>query len=372
MDKNKVKKLLLVFLFVFTTLSACATAQAATKKTVTQMTVGNTKSYAYKVKSSKKSVIRVAKSNGKYMVKAQKAGVATLTFYNKKGKVSKKAYVAVLKGYPTTETYVVKKKTISLKLNGLPNGVTAKYSSSDKQIATVSSKGVVTGKKKGTATITAKVYYKGKKIKTVKRKVTVVNKASAIPEQSGPAIVPTASPTVDIQCSITKDWVYLDEGYDKSNIHVVETDAKGNKNDGSGLIKGVNFFKLGYVGTTKLIVTVSGVKIGDVGIDRKVFTFPIKAISRTDPTITEPKTQYEIDTGATLTELTIFYPNGTVYTGAEIQDGCIDMAAIYSDGHVEYSPNYKTDFTPKDTPGIYPVTVTYGHLTIETQVEVWC
>lgn len=60
-----------------------------------------------------------------------------------------------------TTAYVVKGKTTKLKVNGTSK--TVKWYTSNKNIATVSSKGVVTGKAKGKATITAKV--SGKKLK---------------------------------------------------------------------------------------------------------------------------------------------------------------------------------------------------------------
>lgn len=73
---------------------------------------------------------------------------------------------AAVKGLDRTELFLYEGDSETLNLNGIKGS--AKWSSSDKSIATVSSKGRVTGKKKGTAVITAKV--KGKKYKC---KVTV-------------------------------------------------------------------------------------------------------------------------------------------------------------------------------------------------------
>ena len=64
-------------------------------------------------------------------------------------------------------------QTIALKVTG--TNAKVKWKSSNKKVATVSSRGVVTGRKKGTATITAKV--KGKKYKC---RVTVIQRVTKI------------------------------------------------------------------------------------------------------------------------------------------------------------------------------------------------
>ena len=64
-------------------------------------------------------------------------------------------------------------QTITLKVTG--TNAKVKWKSSNKKVATVSSRGVVTGRKKGTATITAKV--KGKKYKC---RVTVIQRVTKI------------------------------------------------------------------------------------------------------------------------------------------------------------------------------------------------
>ena len=80
-----------------------------------------------------------------------------------------------------TKASLVKGKTLQLKISGTSKKI--KWSSSKKSVATVSSKGKVTAKKKGTATITAKV---GSKKYTCK--VTV---------KAAPASTPAPTPTPD-------------------------------------------------------------------------------------------------------------------------------------------------------------------------------
>lgn len=97
---------------------------------------------------------KVATVNSKGVVTAKAKGTAVITAtcgeYKATCKVSVKT--PTLKLAKTSASIKVGKKT-TIKATATPTG-TVKYTSSNKKIATVSSKGVVTGKKKGTAKIT--------------------------------------------------------------------------------------------------------------------------------------------------------------------------------------------------------------------------
>lgn len=97
---------------------------------------------------------KVATVNSKGVVTAKAKGtaviIATCGEYKATCKVSVKT--PTLKLAKTSASIKVGKKT-TIKATATPTG-TVKYTSSNKKIATVSSKGVVTGKKKGTAKIT--------------------------------------------------------------------------------------------------------------------------------------------------------------------------------------------------------------------------
>ena len=83
-------------------------------------------------------------------------------------------------GLNKTKASVNVKKTVALKVSGATG--TVKWSSSNKKVATVSAKGVVKGKKKGTAVITAKAGKSAWKCKvTVKQPVTkvILNKTTS-------------------------------------------------------------------------------------------------------------------------------------------------------------------------------------------------
>ncbi|MBR1691675.1 MAG: Ig-like domain-containing protein [Lachnospiraceae bacterium] len=109
---------------------------------------------------------------------AKKVGTATITVETKLGakasfKVTvqkKKVVLKSIKVNATKKTLKVKKKfTIVVTKNPLTAQDKVTFKSSNKKVATVSSKGVVTAKKKGKATITVKA---GKKTKKVKITVT--------------------------------------------------------------------------------------------------------------------------------------------------------------------------------------------------------
>lgn len=98
-------------------------------------------------------------------------------------------------------------KTYKLKVKGTKKKV--KWSSSNKKVVTVSSKGVVKGKKAGKATVTAKV---GKKKYKCKVKVTAVKKTTSsnqTPAQPTPTPVPAPTP-VPTQAPSNVDTVSTD------------------------------------------------------------------------------------------------------------------------------------------------------------------
>ncbi len=140
--------------------------------------------------SSNKSIATV---NSKGVVKGKKAGTATITAKSSNGKkatckVRVKKSVAVKKvalNKKSAKIYVG--KTLKLKTTISPSNASNKkvtWSSSNKSVATVNSKGVVKGKKAGTVTITAKSNNGKKatckvKIKNVAVKKVALNKKSA-------------------------------------------------------------------------------------------------------------------------------------------------------------------------------------------------
>lgn len=146
--------------FSETPFSTVQTVQAAAKLNKTKATLIKGQKLQLKVNGNKRKVKwsssrkGVASVSGNGKVTARAKGTSVIT-----AKVGNKKYTCKI----TVETPRISKSSISLgtgkkytlKVNGTKQKV--KWSSSNKAIATVSSKGVVTGKKAGSVKITAKV-----------------------------------------------------------------------------------------------------------------------------------------------------------------------------------------------------------------------
>lgn len=194
---KKAAATVLVFATAFTTVfaSAPATSEAAAKNSIkgkktilvgqsVNVTVGNAKkssTYKWITKNAKVfSATQNAKKPGKAAIKGIKEGKVSLVCYYTAGGKGKRTRlstkVTVVKPVNKVKISGKKKveagKTIKLKATYTPRSkyMKVKWSTSKKSVAKVSSKGVVTGVKAGTAKITA-TSLNGKKA-TVKVKVT--------------------------------------------------------------------------------------------------------------------------------------------------------------------------------------------------------
>ena len=148
--------------------STISVEAASIKMNTTKKTLYVNKTYTLKVVGTKKkakwlsSNKKVATVSSKGKVTAKKKGTATIT-----AKVGSKKYTCKI----TVKSAEINKNAITLyrknayKLKVLGATRSAKWTTSNKSVATVNSKGQVTAKKKGTAIITAKV---GKKKYTCK------------------------------------------------------------------------------------------------------------------------------------------------------------------------------------------------------------
>ncbi len=109
---------------------------------------------------------KVATVNSKGVITAVKAGTTYVTV--KSGTIAHRIKVVVQ--YPkltitASSKSVDRNKTLKLTAKSNLSGVKVTWSVSNKKIAKISSKGVVTGLRKGTVTVTAKFTYKGKTYK---------------------------------------------------------------------------------------------------------------------------------------------------------------------------------------------------------------
>lgn len=179
------------------------------KKTTTKFKVSNLASgdYVKSYKSSNKKIFTVDK---KGKIKAKKKGTAKLTVTLASGKKAT-AKVKVQKGtvkttkvtVNTSKLVLLKGGNYTLKTTVAPLTTQQKitYSSSNKKVVTVSSKGVLTAKKKGTAKITVK---SGSK----KKQISVTVKVPSFPKGDGNAFLKSCQ---KIANTIMTDgnWIYF-------------------------------------------------------------------------------------------------------------------------------------------------------------------
>lgn len=158
-------------------LAAPGEAHAAPKISAKSKTLAAGKSFALKVKGEKGKIKwsstnrKVATVTSKGKVTARKMGTAKI-----RAKVGKRTYTCKVKVNPrisASRKTVAAGKSFALKLAGASGKV--KWSSTNKKVVTVTSKGKVKAKKAGTATVTARIG--GKKVASCK--VTVRKGASA-------------------------------------------------------------------------------------------------------------------------------------------------------------------------------------------------
>lgn len=193
------------------TLYAKGTPSKTTLK-VTKTEVNGTVQYT-------SSNTKVATVNAKGEVAAKKAGTATITAkcgaYTAVCKVTvQKPSLKLSKSKATLYTKGSTKLSLKTQKNGVSG--TVKYSTSNKKVATVSSKGVVTAKKAGTVTITAKCgSYKATCKITVKKPTLKLSKASASVKKGN---------TVTIKAKATPSGKIT---YKSSNKKVASVNSKG-------------------------------------------------------------------------------------------------------------------------------------------------
>lgn len=165
---------MLLILVLTLPVDAKAATDASLNKTKTTLYVGQSttlKLNGAKVKKWKSNNKNIATVNKNGKVVAKKKGTTTIVATTKNGKTYKCKVTVKNVSLSKTKVTLEKGKSITLKLNG--NKVT-KWSSDNKKIATVNSKGKIVAKGVGTTTIKAKA----KNGKTYKCKVVVNKKES--------------------------------------------------------------------------------------------------------------------------------------------------------------------------------------------------
>ena len=192
--KRSLLKLLLAFVCL---VLLFPTAASAASKQVQVMYVGESKKVGYKVQRAKGTSVKVKASGNKSTIYAKSQGEATLKYYSGE-KLKKTVEVLVLKDgaikYNTSKLTLKAGKSKAVKCKAYKAcGVT--YKSSNKKVATVGPAGKIRAVAKGTCTITVKVSYKGKAIRTFKKKVTVTGGTGSFAGDSGSVTLSKISAT---------------------------------------------------------------------------------------------------------------------------------------------------------------------------------
>lgn len=251
---KKVVSVMMVVLMLFATVSVAFTSSAATKKVTkvklnkTSLTMYTTQTVKLKATISpsnasnkkvtwKSSNTKVATVDSKGNVKAVKKGTATITCTAKDGSkkkatckvtVNKKVAVTSVK-LNKTSVSIVKGKTSTLKATVNPSNAsvkTVKWSSSNKDVATVSSSGKITAVGVGTATITCKSSDNSKKKATCKVTVTPVKVTSVALSKSSATIYPGKSVTLKATIS-PSNAANKKVKWTSSNSNVATVDSSG-------------------------------------------------------------------------------------------------------------------------------------------------
>lgn len=192
------KASIILLMFMLLSVIAMPVSASAAKLNKTSISLNAGKTYTLKATgtkgkitwtSSKKSVATVS---SKGVIKAKKKGTAVITAkYGKKKltcKVTVKQPVKSIKLNKTSAT-LKKGKSLTLKATVFPNNANNKkvtWTSSNKKVATVSSKGVVKAVGNGTATITVKA--KDGSGKKATCKITVGTSSNTTPVKTDPSL----------------------------------------------------------------------------------------------------------------------------------------------------------------------------------------
>ena len=210
-----------------TVITAEAAAKPVLNKKSATLTAGQT--LQLKVKNNKKAVKwtssnkKVASVSGNGLVKAKKNGKATVTakIGSKKYRCSIKVKTLKVKsiklqGISSMETGSSAKFGVSISPSNASNQK-LKWKSSNTKVLSVSSTGVLTAKKAGTAVITATAA-DGSKKKT-SRKITVVKKQASSGNTAATPAYPTEAATIEIHSTEIRK---LAPNADESVLHAFE------------------------------------------------------------------------------------------------------------------------------------------------------
>ena len=419
---RKIIAIIAVFCMVLSAIPVQAASPSINKKSATiyvntsiNLKINNNKKKV-SWSSSNKSIATVT-SSGK--VTGKKVGTATIT-----GKVGSKKYICkitVRKSNIKVTGISLDKKNISLdigktcavKATIAPSNVTkksVKWQSSNTSVATVDNNGKVTGKKAGTATITA-ISTDGSN-KKAQCKVTVNDvKVSSMSLSAKGSL--TEGSTLQLSVSVKPSCLKKNFTWKSSNISVATV-------SNTGLVKGLK------AGTTKITATtndkwktsisatikVSSKQTSSTKTLKKisatcslteassisdVSTSNVKVIGTYDDGSTGQVSSYSISgsydsknyvytvtsgnltctftvkqkiSSSTLSSISCTMSPNYVYVGDDLASGQLKVYATYSDGTKKEITDYTSTFSPQSKVGDYSFKISYRNLVTTVTIKV--
>ena len=310
-------------------------------KTRLKFSPKSAKTYKLKYKTSNKKIATISK-NG--IIRAKKKGTVTITAIaknNKKAKATTK--VTVGKVVKTLKFKEGKKKTVTagkkftLHPTYSPKKASTKavtFKSSNKKVATVTSKGKVTAKKAGKVTITATCKdAKGKKAKfTVTVKAAPAPAKVVTPEYTGLVanadkyVLTRGKQTVEISAAQVKEALgYIADpaaGFkaweSKENFTLGVLSATGKGATKTATIKGTSNYDGKYTAT---VTKVSDTEYAVVAKSEKGQNHNIKVTVAKDGTVTATSAKYVVTSDKNATNIVVKDAAGKVIASATAKDG---------------------------------------------------
>lgn len=339
----------------------------ATLKTTVTATKKKYNKAKYKKVTYKTSNKKVATVNGKGVITAKKrTGTAKITVTSKKNKKKATVKVKVVKGKVTKVTLNKKTTTLeegkteqlkaSVKTKGKKANKTVKWTTSNKNVATVSSKGVVTAKKAGTVTIKATSTDGTKKSASCKVTVSAKQQVNPPAKEKYTTIAPDEAASINVKVSVSitgdnkNDAIADLEKYVKTAVK--EGDTKAVTIDGvayTASFDGTNIIVTNAAGAKKKLVEALANKnsaMVEVTVGTKAST-ALKALSLV--TVGTDDFPYTVTVGdftfanakvagGKITSITI---NNKPYTDVSIANGVVeikgDVSADFKDLNTKYA-----------------------------------
>ena len=312
-------------------------------KTRLKFSPKSAKTYKLKYKTSNKKIATISK-NG--IIRAKKKGTVTITAIaknNKKAKATTKVTVGkvvkTLKFKEGTKKTVTAGKKFTLHPTYSPKKASTKavtFKSSNKKVATVTSKGKVTAKKAGKVTITATCKdAKGKKAKfTVTVKAAPTPAKVVTPETVKPVVkdntaeytglvanaekyvLTRGKQTVEISAAQVKEAFKAWESKENFTLGVLSANGKGATK--TATIKGTSNYDGTYTAT---VTKVSDTEYAVAAKSEKGQNHNIKVTVAKDGTVTATSAKYVVTSDKNATNIVVKDAAGKVIASATAKDG---------------------------------------------------